>query len=71
MSGPDISFTATVRARTLRFHVDPDARVEFTGEVEGTSESARTGLPEPVRAEITYRDVRIDYRLLAATRDPS
>ena len=60
---PDIHFTARVRAESLRFHAEPDVRVEFTG--AGTSEAVRSGLPKPVRADVTYRDVQVDYRLVA------
>lgn len=61
---PDISFSATVRARRMRWAQDPHTRVTFTGSpgFESVSESDRIGLPDRVRAGETYRNVRVDYR---------
>ena len=63
----DISFTAAVGARELRFHDVPETRVEFSGSPghESASGSDRRGLPQRVRPAVTYRDVQIDYRLAA------
>jgi hypothetical protein len=63
----DISFTAEVGARELRFHDAPEIRVEFSGspEPESASGSDRRNLPERVRPAVTYRDVQVDYRLVA------
>jgi hypothetical protein len=68
---PDISFTATVQARQMRWDQDPDARVTCTGSpgYESVSESARIGLPDRVRAGETYRNVRVHYRLRCALPD--
>jgi hypothetical protein len=67
---PDISFTAEVNAGELRFHEEPETRVEFTGTPghESASGSDRHNLPPRVRASATYRDVRVDYRLAAKVR---
>jgi len=63
----DISFTAEVSAESLRFDDVPETRVEFTGSpaYESASGSDRVNLPERVQAAVTYRDVRVDYRLAA------
>lgn len=63
----DISFTAEVRARELRFHDAPQTRVEFSGSPghESASGSDRRNLPQRVRPAVTYRDVQVDYRLAA------
>lgn len=63
----DISFTAEVGARELRFHVAPETHVEFSGspEHESASGSDRRNLPQRVRPGVTYRDVQVDYRLAA------
>ncbi|MBB5158656.1 hypothetical protein [Saccharopolyspora phatthalungensis] len=66
----DIGFHATVRARRLRFQAEPDVRVEFLGTAQGESSADRVGLPRRVAAGVTYRDVRIDYRLTASVDDP-
>lgn len=65
----DISFTSTVRAESLVFHSRPEVRVEFTGTAEDESASERSGFPKPVEPEVTYHDVRIDYRLRATARE--
>lgn len=67
----DIAFTATVRADRMRWDDDPDARVTFHGTpgYRSVSDSDRVNLPYRVRAETTYRDVRVDYRALAALPD--
>jgi hypothetical protein len=63
----DISFTAEVGARELRFHDAPNTRVEFSGSPghESASGSDRRNLPQRVRPTVTYRDVQVDYRLVA------
>jgi hypothetical protein len=63
----DISFTAEVGARELRFHDAPETRVEFSGSPghEPASGSDRRNLPQRVRPAVTYRDVQVDYRVAA------
>lgn len=66
-------FDASVSAERLRFRVVPDTGVTYRGEPghEGRDGSDRVGLPRPVAAEVTYRHVRVDYRIVAALRtDP-
>jgi hypothetical protein len=45
----------------------PQTRTEFTGvpAYDSASGSDRANLPERVEKDITYRDVRVDYRLAA------
>jgi len=61
----DITFTATVSAEQVRFDEVPETSVTFTGapQHESASGSDRVNLPERVEAAVTYRDVRVDYRL--------
>jgi hypothetical protein len=68
----DITVTATVRARQLRFGEVPQTSTEFTGTPghESASGSDRTNLPKRVAKDITYRHVRVDYWLAAALRYP-
>jgi hypothetical protein len=55
----DISITATVRAREVRFETKPQVKVEFFGQPERITEdrTERTNLPEEVQPGVTYRDV--------------
>ena len=63
----DITITARVRARWLRFAEVPQTKTEFTGTPghESASGSNRANLPERVEKDITYRQVRVDYWLAA------
>ncbi len=63
----DITFTAEVRARQLKFGDVPETRTEFTGApaYESATDSDRVNLPQRVEKDVTYRDVRVDYRLAA------
>jgi hypothetical protein len=66
---PDIEFRATVRARRLRFHEEPEVRIDAT-----RSGSRRINLPDEVRAHVTYEDVQVDEAILSwveAPDDPS
>jgi hypothetical protein len=72
----DIELLASVQANQLRFDERPQTEVRFFGEPghESASGSDRTNLPERVEPGVTYRDVRVDYRLasrLAAVDDGS
>lgn len=65
---PDIEFTSTVRAERMRWDVDPDTQVTFSGSpgYRSRSDSDRVNLPDRVRSRVNYDDVRVDYRLEAA-----
>jgi hypothetical protein len=62
---PDIEFAASVHADELRFVEPPETEVRFDGTPahESASGSDRTNLPEQVEAGVTYRSVRVEYRL--------
>jgi hypothetical protein len=64
---PDISITATVRWKTLRFEVVGTPRVELKG-APGTTvwEAERINLPRPVQPGVTYRDGGGDLRIEAS-----
>jgi hypothetical protein len=67
---------ASVEADELRFDEPPETEVRFFGEPghESASGSDRTNLPEKVEPGVTYRNVRVDYRLasrLAESRAPT
>lgn len=63
----EILFTARVKADELRFDIAPASSVEFTGDAadESTSASTRTNLPDRVEENVTYRDIQIDYVIMA------
>jgi hypothetical protein len=69
---PDIEFTASLQGDELRFGEPPETDVRFSGEPGHESESGsdRTHLPEKVEPGVTYRDVRIDYRLANRLNQP-
>ena len=62
---PDIEIRSTVRAASLLFHIASDSQVRFSGTPgrESLSKSSRTNLADPVGEEVSYEDVRVDYRL--------
>jgi hypothetical protein len=66
----EVTFTSTVHASEMRFHEVPDTKVRFTGHPgeESVSGSERTHLPDHVHAGVTYREVRVDYRIVARLR---
>lgn len=61
----DVEVNATVVAAELTFHDGPRTRVESFAEPDGESGSGsdRYNLPDRVEPGVTYRDVRVDYRL--------
>jgi hypothetical protein len=67
----DLSITARVTARELRFEKVPNAKVEFTGKPARTTvwESERQNLPEEVRPGVTYRDIGITLRITSVFSD--
>lgn len=69
----DITVNASVRARQLRFGEVPQSRTEFSGAPghESASGSDRANLPERVEKDVTYRNVRVSYRLASALRYPA
>jgi hypothetical protein len=69
----DIELLASVQADELRFDEPPETEVRFFGEPghESASGSDRTSLPERVEPSVTYRDVRVDYRLASRVAGPS
>ena len=68
----DIELLASVEADELRFDQPPETEVRFFGEPghESASGSDRTNLPDKVEPGVTYRDVRVDYRLASRLAEP-
>ena len=71
-TNPDVEISAKAKVKEMRHHRKPTvvvrARVEPDGEC--SSGSDRTNLPDEVEPGVTYRDVRIDFRVAAALADP-
>ncbi|MBA3240364.1 MAG: hypothetical protein H0T60_03975 [Acidobacteria bacterium] len=67
----DLSITARVTARELRFEKVPNPTVEFTGrpERETVWEAERENLPAQVRPGETYRDIGIKLRITSVFAD--
>jgi hypothetical protein len=67
----DLDFRATVEAKELRFDEVPETSVVFTGDPGNRSASGsdRTNLPDHVEAEVTYRDVRVEYSIYSTLID--
>jgi hypothetical protein len=70
-SDADLSITAHVTARELRFEVVPEPKVEFTGKPKRTTlwEAERQNLPRPVQPGVTYRDIGIQLKITSVFAD--
>ena len=68
---PDLSITARVTARELRFEKVPNPKVEFTGRPrrETVWEAERENLPAQVQPGVTYRDIGITLRITSVFAD--
>jgi hypothetical protein len=67
----DVSITANVTARELRFEVVPNPNVTFTGNSERktTWEALRQNLPRPVQPFVTYRNIGIQLKITSVFAD--
>ncbi|HYY59747.1 MAG TPA: hypothetical protein VE842_20630 [Pyrinomonadaceae bacterium] len=67
----DLSITANVTARELRFDVVPAPKVEFKGKPERntTWEAERQNLPRPVEPGVTYRNIGIQLKITSVFAD--
>ena len=65
VGNPDIEFSASVRARELRFEEKPQTEVRFWGHPERNSVSAneRENLPEEVQQGVTYQNISVRSRI--------
>jgi pyruvate/2-oxoglutarate dehydrogenase complex dihydrolipoamide acyltransferase (E2) component len=65
VGNPDIDFSASVRARELRFEEKPQTKVSFWGHAERNSVSVneRENLPEEVRQGVTYHHISVRSRI--------
>ena len=68
---PDLSLTAHVTARELRFRKVPNPTVEFPGRPERATvwEADRENLPREVRPGVTYRNVGVRLRITSVFAD--
>lgn len=67
----DISITATVTARELKFEVVPNPTVEFPGTFsrETVWEAERENLPRPVEPGVIYRNIAVRLVISSAFPD--
>jgi hypothetical protein len=67
----DLSITANVTARELRFEVVPSPKVEFPGRPRRDTvwEAERTNLPPQVQPGVTYRDIGIRLKITSVFAD--
>jgi hypothetical protein len=67
----DLSITARVTARELRFEKVPNPKVEFTGQPrrETVWEAERENLPDEVQPGVTYRNIGITLRITSVFAD--
>jgi hypothetical protein len=67
----DISITAHVRARSLKFDTVPNPTVEFPGQPARDTvwEAQRENLPTPVEPGVTYRNIGIRLKITSVFRD--
>lgn len=70
---PDVEISVRGKARELRFRERPEVSVRAEAEPGGEYAwgSDRTNLPDQVEAGVTYRDIRIDFRVAAKLADPT
>jgi hypothetical protein len=67
----DISITAHVRARSVKFDAVPNPTVEFPGQPARDTvwDAVRENLPTPVEPGVTYRNVGIRLKITSVFRD--
>jgi hypothetical protein len=67
----DLSITANVTARELRFDVVPNPKVEFPGSHERKTawEAERQNLPQSVEPGVTYRNIGIRLKITSVFAD--
>lgn len=67
----DVSITASVTARELKFEAVPNPNVEFTGNHERVTiwDANRQNLPRPVQPFVTYRNIGIQLKITSVFAD--
>lgn len=68
----DISITATVRIRELRFEEEPRTHVEFFGQPERITQDTteRENLPDKVQPGVTYKNVVVRLTIASVFAEP-
>jgi hypothetical protein len=68
----DMSFTSTVKAKSLKVDVVGHPKVQFHGSAnrQVLFDAKRTGFPKPVQAGKTYNNIRIDTKIFTKFTDP-
>jgi hypothetical protein len=67
----DISITAHVKARSLKFETVPNPTVKFFGQSARDTvwEAQRENLPTPIEPGVTYRNIGIRLKITSVFRD--
>ena len=67
----DVSITAKVEAKELKFEIVPNPKVEFPGTPERKTEwsSERKNLPDSVEPNVIYRDIGITLKIVSVFAD--
>lgn len=67
----DVSITAKVEAKELKFEVVPNPKVDFPGTTGRKTEwsSERKNLPESVEPNVIYRDIGIKLKIVSVFDD--
>jgi hypothetical protein len=67
----DLSITAHVTARELRFETVPNVNVEFTGQPKRETQwdAVRENLPRPVQPGVTYRNIGVRLKIVSVFAD--
>lgn len=70
---PEVEFISAVTAREMHFGEVPENQVTFEGypDHESCSGSKRMHLPDAASPHVTYRYVRVDYRIASKLRTDS
>lgn len=70
---PDVDVFTAVKARRLKFGKVPRTRVRFDGEPDQESETRqhRENLPDEVEPDVTYRDVKVEWRAVSRIVHPT
>jgi hypothetical protein len=68
---PDAEIRASFRAKELRFNCKPEVRIGAYANAPASAEhvSERENLPDEVEPGVTYRDVKVHWRLAVRLDD--
>jgi hypothetical protein len=70
---PDLDFFTSVKAKELTFGRVPEKKVRYYGEPDHETEVEveRENIPEEPEADVTYRDVKVNWSVLQRIVHPT